>query len=88
MSEYENPQRSGRAPTVEDVRRLMGASTPHFAMQIRNRIENLIVGLPEGDDARRLGEVEIKRLEALAYEGEKRGNQGSEGEAPLPSIKD
>jgi len=88
MSEYENPQRAGRPPTVEDVRQLMGASTPHFSLQIRNRIENLIAGLPEGDEARRLGESEIARLEALAYDGEKRGNQGSEGEVPLPSIQE
>ncbi|MEJ7714454.1 MAG: hypothetical protein WKF40_01610 [Thermoleophilaceae bacterium] len=28
MSEYEQPGRLERAPTVEDVRQLMGASTP------------------------------------------------------------
>ena len=39
MSEFEKPDRK---PTVEDVRQLMGASTPHFALQIRNRIRNLI----------------------------------------------
>ena len=31
--------------TLEDVRQLMGASTPHFALQLRNRIANLIAGL-------------------------------------------
>ena len=38
MSEYEQPERHDREPTVEDVRQLMGASTPHFALQLRNRI--------------------------------------------------
>ena len=33
---------------VEDVRQLMGASTPHFALQLRNRIARLIAGLPAG----------------------------------------
>jgi hypothetical protein len=73
MSEYERPDRSEREPTVEDVRQLMGASTPHFALQIRNRIHNLIGGLPEGHPARVEGEREIGRLETLAHGSERRG---------------
>ena len=46
MSEYERPDRLHREPTVEDVRQLMGASAPHFALQLRNRIRTLISGLP------------------------------------------
>ena len=45
MSEYERPDRSVREPTVEDVRQLMGASTPHFALQLRNRIRALVAEL-------------------------------------------
>ena len=50
MSQAENPQRlirerSGEV-SVEDVRELMGASTPHFALQLRNRIARLVAGLP------------------------------------------
>ena len=39
-------QELGREPTVEDVRQLMGASTPHFALQLRNlaRVDALGVG--------------------------------------------
>ena len=33
----------------------MGASTPHFALQIRNRIRTLIAGLPADHPARRRG---------------------------------
>ena len=40
------PSRVDREPTVEDVKQLMGASTPHFALQIRNRIHALVAGLP------------------------------------------
>ena len=72
MSEYELPSRVSREPTVEDVRQLMGASTPHFALQIRNRIRTLIAGLPEGHPARELGEREIARLTELAHDGEER----------------
>ena len=87
MSEYEQPGRLDRAPTVEDVRQLMGASAPHFALQIRNRIRRLIGGLPEGHPARLEGEREIARLESLAEGSERRGEQG-QGERPLPSLRD
>ena len=85
MSEFEQPGRFGREPTVEDVRQLMGASTPHFAMHIRNRIHNLIAGLPEGHPARVEGEREIARLERLAHGSERRGPI-VEGERGLPSF--
>ncbi len=73
MSEYERPDRGGREPTLEDVRELMGASTPHFALQLRNRIQNLVAGLPPDHPARVEGEREISRLEALAHGSERRG---------------
>lgn len=80
------PSRVGREPTVEDVRQLMGASTPHFALHIRNRIRHLIQGLPSDNPARLEGEREIARLEELAVEGEERG--GGEDLRELPSIRD
>ena len=84
MSEFEKP---GRQPTLEDVRQLMGASTPHFALQIRNRIRRLIKDLPADDPARIEGEREIARLERIAFEGEHRGHPGAPGERELPSIR-
>ena len=51
----------------------MGASTPHFALQIRNRIRTLIAGLPADHPARREGEREIARLDELALGCEERG---------------
>jgi hypothetical protein len=86
MSEYERPDRLEREPTVEDVRQLMGASSPHFALQIRNRIGNLIDGLPEDHPARMLGTTEMARLERLAVDGEHRG-AAVPGEPELPSIR-
>lgn len=67
------PERTRRETTVEDVRQLMGASTPHFALHIRNRIRHLIAGLPADHPARREGEREIRRLDQIAVEGEHRG---------------
>jgi hypothetical protein len=72
VSEYEMPNRAGREVTVEDVRQLMGASTPHFALQLRNRIRTLVGGLPADHPARVLGEREIARLDELAVDGEER----------------
>jgi hypothetical protein len=90
MSQAEKPSRleRGRAGevSVEDVRELMGASTPHFALQLRNRIARLIAGLPDGHPARVEGEREIARLERLGVMGETRGAGGNEGERPLPSL--
>jgi hypothetical protein len=89
MSQAEHPDRlrQGRQPTVEDVRQLMGASTPHFALQLRERIRNLIRGLPGDHPARIEGEREIARLDRLAYAGEIRGHPAEEGLDPLPSLE-
>jgi hypothetical protein len=87
VSEFESPERVGREPTVEDVRALMGPSTPHFAPHIRNRIRSLIAGLPEGHPARVEGEQHIARLDAIALGGESRG-PSREGERSLPSVRE
>jgi hypothetical protein len=90
VSQAEDPSRVRRERagdvSVEDVRELMGASTPHFALQLRNRIARLIAGLPEDHPARVEGEREIARLERLGLNGETRGEGGAEGERPLPSL--
>jgi hypothetical protein len=77
VSEAERPDRLTRPVTVEDIRELAGPSTPHFALQIRNRIQRLIEGLPEDDPVRREGELQIARLEDLAqHSGDSRGGTG------------
>jgi hypothetical protein len=91
MSQAEDPRRLSRKQStqevsVEDIRQLMGASTPHFALQLRNRIANLIAGLPPEHPARVEGEREIARLEQLGFMGEVRGDHVAEGEHPLPSV--
>ena len=88
MAEQERPDRlrGDRPVTVDDVRALMGASTPHFAMHLRNRIRRLIAGLPEDDPARRLGEHEIARLDRMAFTGEVRGEDAPPGMRTLPSL--
>lgn len=70
MSEFEDPQlsNSSHAVTVDDVRELTGATTPHFALQVRNRLRRLVQGLHPADPARQLADLEIARLERLAVE--------------------
>jgi hypothetical protein len=79
MSEAENPAAltAGHEVTVEDIRRLAGPSTPHFALQARNRIRRLIDPLPAGHPARLAGERKIAELEGLAeMSGEPRSTMG------------
>ena len=68
MSESENPQLLGQAKeiTVEDIRALAGPVTPHFALQVRNRIRRLIEPLPADHPVRQEGERQIARLEELS----------------------
>jgi hypothetical protein len=77
VSEAERSDRLSRPVTIEDIRELAGPATPHFALQIRNRIERLIGALPEDDPVRREGELQIARLDELAqHSGDPRGGTG------------
>jgi hypothetical protein len=90
VSEAETPIRKtpDHEVTIDDIRQLTGASTPHFALQIRNRIARLIRRLPEDHPARIEGEREIARLQRLGVAGEFRGLPHEDGLVPLPSLDD
>jgi hypothetical protein len=68
------------------MRELAGASTPHFALQIRDRVARLIDGLAPDDPARVEGQRAIARLQRLAQEGQGSGHV-SDHEQPLPSLR-
>lgn len=77
MSEAEHPEilSTGHRVTTEDIRALTGAVTPHFSLQVRNRVRRLIEPLSPGDPARVLGEHKIAELEELSrHSGEPRGS--------------
>jgi hypothetical protein len=79
VSEAESPDLLGSANEVsaEDIRALAGASTPHFALQVRNRIRRLIEPLAADHPARIEGERKIAELEDLAeHSGDPRGTMG------------
>ncbi|MBF6619014.1 MAG: hypothetical protein ITG02_02145 [Patulibacter sp.] len=88
MSEAERHdlRQRGAAITVDEIRELTGAATPHFAQQIRNRVAKLIAPLPADDLARRFGDAEIARLTELARSGEVRGTPAQPGMPGLPST--
>jgi hypothetical protein len=76
VSEAERPELLAEAQevTAEDIRALAGASTPHFALQVRNRIRRLIESLPADHPGRIEGERRIAELEELArHSGDPRG---------------
>ena len=54
-------------PTREDVDALVGPATPHFAYQLRARIEELVSDLPEDDPVRRYGEEKMELLDRLGH---------------------
>jgi hypothetical protein len=79
LSEAESPAllASENRVTAEDIRALAGASTPHFALQVRNRIRRLIEPLAADDPARLEGERKVAALEELAaHSGEPRAGLG------------
>ena len=65
-------------PTRADVDALVGPATPHFAFQLRARIEELIADLPEDHPVRRHGEEQMELLERLGYASSKAEQGGRE----------
>jgi hypothetical protein len=90
MAEAEQPERlrGGREITVDDVRQLVASATPHFAYQIRNRVQTLIKALPADSPVRLYGEAEIAKLQSLGFTGEVRGTPAEPDFRELPSVDD
>jgi hypothetical protein len=58
-------------PTKDDIDMLVGPATPHFAHQLRARIEQLVSDLPSDHDVRRYGEEQMARLDRLGHASSK-----------------
>jgi hypothetical protein len=58
-------------PTREDVDALVGPATPHFAYQLRARVEELVAELPEDHPVRRYAEEEMRLLDRLGHASSK-----------------
>jgi hypothetical protein len=53
-------------------------ATPHFAYQLRARVEELIAGLPANDEVRRYGEAQMELLDRLGHASSKAEEGGPE----------
>jgi hypothetical protein len=58
-------------PTIEEIDALVGPATPHFAYQIRARIEELVLGLPEDSPVRRYAYEKMDLLDRLGHASSK-----------------
>jgi hypothetical protein len=65
-------------PTKEDVDALVGPATPHFAYQLRARVEELVQDLAEGHPVRRYAEEKMELLDRLGYASSKAEQGGRE----------
>jgi hypothetical protein len=78
-------------PTTDDIDALVGPATPQFALQLRARVEELILPLAGDDPVRRHGERQMELLERLAFASSKAEEGGAEprtrpGWETLPSF--
>jgi hypothetical protein len=78
-------------PTKEQIDRLVGPATPHFAYQLRARVRELIQDLPEGDPVRTHGEEKMELLDRLGHASSKaeeggRESRGRPGWERIPSA--
>jgi hypothetical protein len=60
-----------REPTREDIDALVGPATPHFAPQLRARVEELVQGLPDSHPVKKYAAGKIDLLERLAFASSK-----------------
>jgi hypothetical protein len=70
-------------PTKDDIDRLVGPATPHFAYQLRARVRELIQDLPEDHEVRRYGEEKLDLLDRLGHASSKAEEGPPESERRL-----
>jgi len=57
--------------TRDDIDALVGPATPHFAYQLRARVEELVRDLPPEHEVRRYAEQQMERLDRLGHASSK-----------------
>lgn len=77
-------------PTTADIDALVGPATPHFAYQLRARVEELVLDLDENHPVRRYAEEQMELLDRLGHASSKAHEGGREprsrpGWSELPS---
>jgi hypothetical protein len=89
-------------PTIDDVEALVGPATPQFAYQLRARVRELVMDLPEDHPVRQYAEEKMELLDRLGHASSKAEEGGREprsrpgwetlpssapAEAPLPQRR-
>jgi hypothetical protein len=72
-------------PTEDELRQLVGAATPHFAFQARERIAKLAESLPPDHPRQAELRAYLEYLERLGYQGETAGVERPDL-PPRPSL--
>ncbi len=77
-------------PTFDDIDRLVGPATPHFAYQLRARVRELVRDLPDDDPVRAYAEEKVELLDRLGHASSKAADSHREprtrpGWSELPS---
>ncbi|MGE5275085.1 MAG: hypothetical protein ACM3QU_15150 [Verrucomicrobiota bacterium] len=57
--------------TIEEIDALVAPATPHFAYQIRARVRELVLDLPEDNPVRRYAEEKMDLLDRLGHASSK-----------------
>jgi hypothetical protein len=65
-------------PTFTDVDELVGPATPQFAYQLRARVRELVLDLPEDDPVRAYAEEKMALLDRLGHASSKAHDGGRE----------
>ena len=78
-------------PTIEEIDALVGPATPHFAYQIRARVRELVLDLPEDNPIRRYADEQMELLDRLGHASSKAEERAREspnrlGWAQIPSA--
>ena len=58
-------------PTFADVDALVGPATPHFAYQLRARVQELVLDLPDDHPVKRYAEEKMELLDRLGHASSK-----------------
>ena len=58
-------------PTREQIDALVGPATPHFAYQLRARVEELVLDLPDDDELKRYAGEKMELLDRLGHASSK-----------------
>jgi RecB family exonuclease len=58
-------------PTRGDIDALVGPATPHFAYQLRARVEELVMNLADGHPVKEYAKEKMELLDRLGYASSK-----------------